>query len=94
MADPETELKEKIQRLMLRKYGDTSRESMEKLFREYDKNKSSNIDKEELERLLKDAEVGNFVTRGEWVKGIMKKLDANGDKSISWREFDSVINSN
>lgn len=92
--DNEKELKEKIKALMLRKYGDTSRESMEKMFRSYDKDRSGEIDSDELEKLLKDAEVGNGITRGMWVSGIIKKLDKDGDKSISWREFDAVINSN
>lgn len=93
MDENELELKEKITALMLRKYGDTSRESMEKLFKLYDKNRNGNIDKTELEQLLKDAEVGNGFTRGAWVSGIIKKLDSDRDRSISWREFDSVINS-
>lgn len=92
MDEHEIELQAKIKGLLLRKYGDTARESMEKLFRAYDKNRNGEIDNSELEQLLKDAEVGNGITRGMWVKGIMKKLDADGDKSISWKEFDSVIN--
>jgi Ca2+-binding EF-hand superfamily protein len=89
----EIELKDKIQRLLLRKFGNTSRESMLKMFNEYDKNKNGNIDKGELEQLLKDADVGNGLTRGAWASGIIKKMDTGSDKSISWKEFDTVINS-
>lgn len=90
--DNKEELKRKVKALLLRKYGNTSRDSMEKLFKEYDKNQSGSIDNAELEQLLKDAEVGNGLTRGMWVSGIIKELDTGKDKSISWREFDAVIN--
>ena len=89
----EIELQDKIQRLLLRKFGHTSPESMRKLFNEYDKNKNGNIDKGELEQLLKDADVGTGLTRGAWANGIIKKMDTGSDKSISWKEFDTVINS-
>lgn len=94
MDKNQIELQDKIKALLLRKYGNTARESMEKLFKEYDKNKSGDIDKGELEQLLKDADVGNGFTRGAWANGIIEKLDAGRDKQISWREFDSVISSN
>lgn len=94
MDKNEAELKDKIQALLLRKYGSTSRESMEKLFNVYDKNRNGNIDKAELEQLLKDADIGNGLTRGAWANGIIEKIDTGRDKSISWREFDSIVNSN
>ena len=94
MDENEIELKDKIKALLMRKYGSTSRESMEKLFNLYDKNRNGNIDKAELKELLKDADIGNGITRGAWADGIVKKLDTGADKSISWKEFDSVINSN
>lgn len=94
MDEKQIELQEKIKALLLRKYGSTSRESMEKLFKSYDKNKNGDIDKSELEQLLKDADIGNGLTRGMWASGIIEKLDSGRDKSISWKEFDSAISSN
>ena len=86
MASKEQEeLVEKIQRLLTKKYGDTSLESMRKLFDEYDRDKDQKISPEELERLLKDAEIGNGLTRGAWVRGVVGALDQNGDKMIDWK---------
>lgn len=40
-----------------------------------------------LERLLKDAGVGNFATRGSWVAAIMEKLDGDRNGFISFAEL-------
>jgi Ca2+-binding EF-hand superfamily protein len=85
------ELVAKIQRLLRKKFGDTSIESMRKLFDEYDRDKDQKISAEELEKLLKDAEVGNALTRGAWVKGVVSALDQNADKKIDWSEFTAAI---
>lgn len=53
------------------------------------------VSSSELSRLLSDAGVGNFLTRGAWVSGIMERLDqspnGNGDGKISWGEFNRVM---
>jgi len=53
------------------------------------------VSRDELSDLLSDAHVGNFVTRGAWVSGIMDRLDkapnGNGDGKVSWTEFSSVM---
>ncbi len=85
------ELVEKIQRFLKKKYGDASIESMRKLFDEYDRDKDQKISPEELEKLLKDAEVGNGLTRGAWVRGVVGALDQNGDKQIDWKEFSDAV---
>jgi Ca2+-binding EF-hand superfamily protein len=85
------ELVAKIQRLLQKKYGDTSVESMRKLFDEYDRDKDQKINADELERLLKDADVGNGLTRGAWVKGVIGALDQDADKKIDWSEFTAAI---
>jgi Ca2+-binding EF-hand superfamily protein len=85
------ELVAKIQRLVTKKYGDTSIESMRKLFDEYDRDRDQKISAEELERLLKDAEIGNGLTRGAWVKGVVGALDQNGDHKIDWKEFTDAV---
>jgi Ca2+-binding EF-hand superfamily protein len=92
MASKEQEeLVEKIQKLMQKKYGGTDAESMRKLFDEYDRDKDQKISAAELEKLLKDADVGNGFTRGTWVKGVIGALDQNADKMIDWDEFSAVI---
>ena len=85
------ELVAKIQALLEKKYGDTSLESMRKLFDEYDRDKDQKISPDELETLLKDAGIGNGLTRGAWVKGVVGALDQNGDKKIDWKEFTDAV---
>lgn len=85
------ELVAKMQKLMTKKYGDTSETSMRKLFDEYDKDKDGKISADELEKLLKDADVGNALTRGAWVKGVIGALDKNHDKTIDWQEFQEAV---
>jgi Ca2+-binding EF-hand superfamily protein len=92
MASKEqAELVEKIQKLLQKKYGDSSVENMRKLFDEYDRDKDQKISPDELERLLKDADIGNSFTRGAWVKGVIGALDQNADKKIDWDEFTAAI---
>lgn len=45
------------------------------------------MDEDGLERLLKDAGVGNFATRGTWVRAILDKLDGDRDGFISFAEL-------
>jgi Ca2+-binding EF-hand superfamily protein len=85
------ELVAKVQKLVKKKYGDASVENMRKLFDEYDRDKDQKISPDELEKLLKDADVGNGLTRGAWVKGVIGALDTNQDKKIDWDEFTAAI---
>ena len=71
-------------------FGDRSTAAMRKLFDRYDGDGDGKIDKQELVRLLKDVDIGNSLTRGVWVRGILDKVDTNADKSISWDEFQAV----
>ena len=92
MASKEqAELVEKIQKLLQKKYGDASVDSMRKLFDEYDRDRDQKISPDELERLLKDADIGNSFTRGAWVKGVIGALDQNADRKIDWDEFTAAI---
>jgi Ca2+-binding EF-hand superfamily protein len=90
MASEQEQLVASIESALKSKYGDASLVSMRKLFDSYDANKDGKIDKDELSKLLKDVDIGNSFTRGAWVKGIIEKLDADADKSISWDEFQAV----
>ena len=92
MASKEQEeLVEKLQKLLVKRYGNTSAESMRRLFDEYDRDKDQKISPAELETLLKDADVGNSFTRGAWVKGVIGALDQNADHKIDWSEFTAAI---
>ncbi len=91
MSKEQEELVTKMKALLVRRYGDTSVESMRKLFDAYDTNKDQKISAGELEGLLEDAGIGNAFTRGAWIKGIIQKLDQNGDKLIDWDEFSRAI---
>ncbi len=90
-AKDQQELVEKIKKLLVKKYGDSSLESMQKLFTAYDKDGDKRISAGELEQLLKDADVGNGFTRGAWVKGVIEALDKNADKTIDWNEFSDAV---
>ncbi len=35
--------------------------------------------------------MGNGLTRGMWIKGIVGALDKNGDKQIDWAEFSAAV---
>ena len=87
MSGEQEQLVSKIEALLTKNYGSTDEGSMKKLFDAYDANADGRIDKSELAQLLKDADIGNSLTRGAWVKGIMEKLDLNADTAISWDEF-------
>lgn len=91
MSNEKDELVQKVQALLQKQYGDTSPESMRKLFDAYDHDGDGRVGGDELERLLKDAGVGNSFTRGMWVKGIIKELDQNRDQTIDWGEFSKAI---
>ena len=41
--------------------------------------------------MLEDAGVGSWLTRGAWADGIIGELDKNKDKSISWEEFEALL---
>jgi Ca2+-binding EF-hand superfamily protein len=93
MSGEQQQLVEKIEALLQKKYGGTDEGAMKKLFDSYDGNADGKIDKGELTQLLKDVDIGNTLTRGVWVKGIIEKLDLNADKAISWDEFKAVLKS-
>ena len=80
------ELKSKVGTLVGKQFGG----DYKKAFEHYDADHDGAIDKGELGALLKDASVGNGVTRGAWAKGIIEKLDHSGDGKIDWTEFEAV----
>jgi hypothetical protein len=83
----EAELKKKVGALVATRYGGSYRAA----FDHYDTDKDDAINGDEMSALLAEAGVGNKLTRGMWVKGILAKLDTSHDGKISWAEFDSVF---
>jgi len=51
------------------------------------------LDPDELKDVLAQAGIGNFVTRGLWVDGVISRLDKDGDARISWPEFQAATGS-
>jgi hypothetical protein len=60
-------------------------------FAAYDQNGNKQISPGELEQLLSDADVGNFLTRGAWVSGILEQLDKDHNGAVSFPELERVI---
>jgi Ca2+-binding EF-hand superfamily protein len=80
------ELQDKVSTLVTGQFGGDYR----RVFRHYDRNQDGKINKPELVALLKDAGVGNLLTRGAWADGIIGELDSDGDGTVSEAEFESV----
>ena len=91
MSKEKEELIDKVEKLLKRKYGNSSADSMRKLFDAYDKDRDGKIGPSDVEQLLKDADIGNSFTRGMWVKGIMAEMDTKRDQWIDWEEFSSAV---
>ena len=82
MADAkEAELVRKVQGLVTQRFEGNYRTA----FDHY--GTGGRMDEDGLERLLKDAGVGNFATRGSWTAAIMEKLDGDRDGFISFAEL-------
>ncbi len=91
MSNEQEELVTKVKALMQRKYGATDVNALRQLFDEYDRNHDGRIDKRELEAMLDAAGIGNSLTRGMWVKGVMGAIDQDGDQTIDWNELSRVL---
>lgn len=88
----EKELDQKIRALAKARFGDDSLDSIKKLFLSYDADHNGKASRDELERLLKDAGVGNSITRSSWVDGIFDKLDVSPkDDQITWPEYVAAL---
>jgi len=88
----EAELVTKIQALMKSRFGATDSGARRSLFEAYDANSDGQICRSELAKLLDDAGVGNAFTRGFWTKGVLARLDSDENETISYEEFEAVIN--
>jgi Ca2+-binding EF-hand superfamily protein len=91
MGNEQQELVDKVRALMVKNYGSDDEASLRKLFDAYDSDHDGKIGKKELEALLKDAGIGNGLTRGAWVKGVIGALDENDDNLIDWAELSKAL---
>jgi len=87
------ELVQKIDTHLRRKYGNSSDSSQRRLFQEHDKDGDGKINSDELDGLLKAADIGSAISRGFWVRGIINRMDTDGDGMISWDEYLHAIRS-
>ena len=81
------ELQDKVTGLVAGQFGG----DYHRAFVHYDQTKDGKINKDELVELLKDAGVGNWLTRGAWADGIIAELDTDQDGTISGAEFAAVL---
>lgn len=81
------EVDDKVTALVATRFGGNYRAA----FAHYVADGNDMIDKDELKALLKDAGIGNGLTRWAWAKGIMSVVDTSGDGTISWAEFEALF---
>ena len=89
MGVEEEELKTKIHKLVKEKFAGDYRKGFDH-YGTID-GEDSKIGSTALKQLLTDADVGNRLTRGLWVEGILNALDKDKDSAISWDEFESIL---
>ena len=83
MPTQEQELSEKVRGLVNRRFGGDYKRAVQ----HYSKRRGGVIDPDELLDLLKDAGIGNALTRSTWVRGIIDRFDKNHDGLISYTEL-------
>lgn len=83
-ASQAREIKNKVSELVARRFGGDTQAA----FNHYAKD--GVINRAGLVKLLGDAGVGNGLTRGMWADGILDKLDTDGDRAVTWAEFQRV----
>jgi Ca2+-binding EF-hand superfamily protein len=90
MADKNVqELVNKVQELVRRNGG-----NLQQTFNRYASKRVAygELDQEELETLLKDADVGNGLTRSTWASRIITRLDTDRNGRISYLELETILN--
>ena len=86
----EEALKTRITALAQQRFGG----DFERMFEHYSRHRQSDerINRDELSELAKDADLGNWATRGAWIDAILARFDTDRDNAISWAEFDRFVN--
>ena len=60
--------------------------TQEEAFAFFDKNADQSLDKKELKKLVREAEVSKWLS-GVVASKMVTELDGDGDKSLNWSEF-------
>jgi len=89
--NPEIELITKVKKLITTRHGNDDAQALRQTFEAYDKNGTGRLEPDELSRVLEDAGIGNKLTRGMWVKGILSKLAREVNDALSWNDFASAV---
>lgn len=76
-----------IRRLCEKKYGNAEPSNLKKMFESYDANGDGCLNSNELNRLLKDANSCHWLGCGVVSSEIIKSLDKDANKCISWAEY-------
>ena len=84
MSHERAQVIEKVKSLVASKFGGDARAA----FVHYDRDGDNKINRTELIDLLRDAGIGNLLTRGKWADGVIAEMDKDGDKAISMAELD------
>jgi len=66
-------------------------EKPEDAFAFFDKNADGKIEKDELKKLIRAAEVSRFIS-GMAAKQMLKGLDGDMDEKLNWNEFKKGVN--
>ena len=85
--NPQQEVIQKVRALLVNNYGGFDVHALRRAFDTYDADKDGHLDVVELTRVFTDAGIGNRLTRGMWVKGVLDGLAAERDDALSWEEF-------
>lgn len=93
MANEEekAELQSKLTMLLAKRFGGAGDDAWSRAFEAYDTDRNGQISMAELERLLEDADIGNFLTRRAWAGGVMDALDKDASSTISKLELLSAL---
>ena len=84
----EQELADKLSAVVQDRFGG----DYDKAFEYFDKDNDATLNRSELSDALGDIGIGNFITRGMWVDGIMEKLDKSPtDGKLSYDELLSAV---
>ena len=96
LSDSEDSPEEKELKTKLAKYVDDNFDGdYAKAFEHFDGDDSGQLDRSELSSALKKIGVGNVITRGWWVDGLLENVDkkpaGDGNGKISWAELDRFV---
>lgn len=90
-AEDQQTLIRKMTAYVSKHYKGTGLEAWQRAFNAADRDHDGRIDEGELERMLSDAGVGNFMTVGAWAEEVLKSLDTDGSDGLTFPELARVL---